>query len=268
MKQFEAERIRALLEVRHPRPVVEEADIDGIRMLVIIGAEVDTVIQFTKSGGAKMPQLATYPEVAESAANADERLARQRTSGRKNTTGEGVEWPYNWKLADAKAAGKIWYAGSPPTRAKIERKNVAPKTQNPLSVTVLSVENMQKVHAEYTSTVPNNYVDTMSRIENALAERNVGDTATAVSEWLKSLNRVFYRFRPAQTQNLRGELESLMSLELKRFLELRHRRIATLDGADKLTVLRLFDHFRPTLGPVGTGKALHVLDAALFPSLG
>ena len=43
MKQSEAVRIPTLLAARQPRPVVEEATIDGIRMLVIVGNEVDTV---------------------------------------------------------------------------------------------------------------------------------------------------------------------------------------------------------------------------------
>jgi hypothetical protein len=112
LKQDEAVRIPTLLAARHPRPVVEEATIEGIHMLVILGNEVDTVIRYNRSGGADMPQLSSYPEVAESAAHADERLAKQRDSGRANTTGEGFHWPRNWKLADAKATGKIWYTRS------------------------------------------------------------------------------------------------------------------------------------------------------------
>src|ERR1700678_858908 len=89
MKQSEAVRIPALLRARQPRPVVEEANIEGTRMLVILGNEVDTVIRYNRNGAADMPQLASYQEVAESAAHADERLAKQRASGRVNTTGEG-----------------------------------------------------------------------------------------------------------------------------------------------------------------------------------
>jgi len=110
MKQSEAIRIPSLLAARWPAPVVEEAVIDGIRMLVILGSEVDTVIEYIRGGGAKMPQLSSYDEVAEDAARADVLLAKQRASGRRNTTGEGVDWPFDWKLARAKAAGKIWYA--------------------------------------------------------------------------------------------------------------------------------------------------------------
>lgn len=110
MKQSEAIRIPALLAARQPRPVVEEATIQGISMLVILGEEVDTVIQYLRGGGVNMPQLSSYKEIAEEAARADKLLARQRASGRRNTTGEGVHWPRIWKLAEAKAAGKIWYA--------------------------------------------------------------------------------------------------------------------------------------------------------------
>ena len=110
MKQSEAIRIPALLAARQPRQTVEEATIQGIRLLVILGDEVDTVIQYLPSGGVNMPQLSSYKEIAEEAARADKLLAKQRASGRRNTTGEGVHWPRNWKLAEAKAAGKIWYA--------------------------------------------------------------------------------------------------------------------------------------------------------------
>ena len=116
MKQSEAARIPSLLAARQPCPTVEEATIEGVRMLVILGKEVDTVIRYSRSGGADMPQLRSYPDVAEAAAHADERLARQRASGRTNMTGEGTDWPRNWKLAAAKAAGKIWYAGRDGTR--------------------------------------------------------------------------------------------------------------------------------------------------------
>jgi len=112
MKQSEAVRIPALLAARRPLPVVEEAVIEGIRMLVILGDKFDAVIQYTRGGGAKMPQLASYDEIAEDAARADSLLVKQRASGRRNTTGEGVHWPTDWKLAKSKASGKIWYANS------------------------------------------------------------------------------------------------------------------------------------------------------------
>jgi hypothetical protein len=126
MKSSEALRIPALLAARRPRQVVEQATVDGSQLLVIVGNEVDTVVRYNRNGGADMPQLSSYPEVAESAAFADERLAKQRASGRKNTTGEGIQWPRNWKLSAAKAAGKIWYVGprsgdpqQPPTVIKL-----------------------------------------------------------------------------------------------------------------------------------------------------
>jgi hypothetical protein len=233
-------------------------------MLVILGDEVDTVIQYQRNGGAKMPQLSTYGDVAESAAHADELLAKQRASGRNNTTGEGVEWPRNWKLVEAKGVGKIWYAG-PRTERKPEAKNVPFEAQKKSPPKLLSVEELLKTHEEYKSTVPNNYIVTRERIEKALAEQNVGKTATAVAEWLKDLNRQYYRFRPDEAGNLREKLEPLIAAELTILLEFRRRRIATLTGEDESTVRRLFGCFRPTLGPVGTGKALHALAPNFFP---
>lgn len=112
MKRSEAIRVPALLAARRPCPVVEDVTIEGTHMLVIIGDEVDTVIKYIRGGGVKMPQLAKYDEVAEEAARADLLLAEQRArqaSGKVYTTGEGHDWPRNWKLADAQAAGRIFY---------------------------------------------------------------------------------------------------------------------------------------------------------------
>jgi hypothetical protein len=115
VRASEAARIAGLLAARLPPVIYEEATIEGVRMLVIIGKDVDSVIRFTRAGSADIPQVSTYPEVAESAVHADEILARQRASGRRNTTGEGNDWPRDWKLDKAKAAGKIWYAEDRPT---------------------------------------------------------------------------------------------------------------------------------------------------------
>jgi hypothetical protein len=106
MKPNEAMRIPALLAARRPRVAFEEATIQGVRMIVIIGDEVDMVIRFNRGGSADMPQLSSYDEKAEEAAYADQRLTRQRGSGRRNTTGEGYDWPRNWKLNKAKAGEK------------------------------------------------------------------------------------------------------------------------------------------------------------------
>ena len=109
MKRNEAVRIPALLAARQPCPVVEDVTIEGTHMLVILGNEVDTVIKYIRGGGVKMPQLTTYDDVAEDAARADVLLAEQRASGKVYTTGEGHDWPYNWKLVNAQAAGQIFY---------------------------------------------------------------------------------------------------------------------------------------------------------------
>lgn len=93
MKASEAVRIPELLAARRPPVTYEEATIEGVRMLVIIGNEVDTVIRFSRGGSADLPQVSTYPDVAESAVCADQKLLRQRASGRRNTTGEGNDWP-------------------------------------------------------------------------------------------------------------------------------------------------------------------------------
>lgn len=109
MNEKEAKRIPALLAARQPRAVWEEVIIEGTRMIVIIGDQVDTVIKYIRGGGVKMPQITTYKEVAESAARANLLLAKERASCCSYTTGEGHDWPRNWKLEKAKTAGKIFY---------------------------------------------------------------------------------------------------------------------------------------------------------------
>jgi len=52
MKASEAARIRGLLADRRPPVIGEEATIEGVRMLVIIGKDVDTVIRFSRGGSA------------------------------------------------------------------------------------------------------------------------------------------------------------------------------------------------------------------------
>jgi len=106
MKASEAARIVGLLAARKPPVAYEEVSIEGVRMLVIIGKDVDTVIRFSNGGSADMPQISSYPDVAEAAAYADERLSRQRASGRRNTTGEGGDWPRDWSWINQKPLTK------------------------------------------------------------------------------------------------------------------------------------------------------------------
>jgi hypothetical protein len=78
MKASETARIPGLLAGRCPPVVYEEATIEDVRMIVIVGNEVDTIIRFSRGGSADMPQISSYPDKAEAAAYADQRLAKQR----------------------------------------------------------------------------------------------------------------------------------------------------------------------------------------------
>jgi hypothetical protein len=264
MRASEAARIAGLLAARLPPVIYEEATIEGVRMLVIIGKDVDSVIRFTRAGSADIPQVSTYPEVAESAVHADEILARQRASGRRNTTGEGNDWPRDWKLDKAKAVGKIWYAEDRPNRLS-SKPTCAATPKVSLSHTTPTVGELRKTHEEYKRTVPNNYANTIHRVEAALSRRNSDELATAVAEWLQDLNRQYYRFRPEEAATLVERLKPILREELSTFLKFRERSIATLTNPDKTEVLRLFDLLRAECGPVGAGKALHVLAPNFFP---
>lgn len=264
MKASEAARIPELLADRQPPVIYEEATIEGVRMLVIIGKDVDTVIRFSRGGSADMPQVSSYPDVAESAVYADQRLSRQRASGRRNTTGEGNDWPRDWKLDKAKAAGKIWYA-EPRTTRLLPKPTCAAPPKVSLSGAAPSVEELRKAHEEYKVTVPNNYAITTQRVAAALSRRNSDELALAVAEWLQDLNRQYYRFRPEEAATLVERLKPILRQELNTFLKFRERSITTLAKSDEVEALRLFGLFRTECGPVGAGKALHVLAPSFFP---
>jgi hypothetical protein len=233
-------------------------------MVVIIGKDVDTVIRFSRGGSADMPQVCSYPDVAESAVYADQRLSKQRASGRRNTTGEGNDWPRGWKLDKARAANKIWYAEPRPTRLPPKPACAAPQKVS-LAHTAPNVSELRAAHEEYKRTVPNSYATTMRRVSAALSSRNSDELATAVADWLRDLNRQYYRFRPEEAATLTQRLKLILREELIAFLNFREHSIATLASSDEAEVLRLFGLFRAECGPVGSGKALHVLAPNFFP---
>lgn len=264
MKASETARIPELLAARRPPVIYEEATIEGVRMIVIINKEVDTVIRFSRGGSADMPQLSSYPDVAESAVYADQRLAKQRASGRRNRTGEGNDWPRDWKLDKAKAAGRIRYAESRPIRLPSKPDSAyVPKVK--LSDKRPSRSDLIKAHEEYVRTVPNSYATTVQRVSEALSRRNSEETAAFVADWLKDLNRQYFRFRPEEAATLVERLKPILKQEIDRFVKFRERSITTLTKADEGEVLRLFGLLRGECGPVGAGKALHVLAPNFFP---
>ena len=93
--EYEARRSQSAFQrqfvASRPAPAVEEAIIEGIRMLVILGDEVDTVIQYAR-GVMNTPQSSFHEQVAEEAARADtqhwpQRLRRNANWRRAKPTG-------------------------------------------------------------------------------------------------------------------------------------------------------------------------------------
>jgi hypothetical protein len=134
-----------------------------------------------------------------------------------------------------------------------------------LSSVTPTVEELRKAHEEYARTVPNKYAISIQRVGRALSNGNSNELAAAVSEWLRELNRQYYRFHPEDAATLAERLKSILRNELSTFLALQDRTIATLAASDGAEVLRLFALFRSECGPVGAGKALHVLSPSFFP---
>jgi hypothetical protein len=113
--------------------------------------------------------------------------------------------------------------------------------------------------------VPNNYATTIQRVAAALSRSNSDELAIAVAEWLQDLNRRYYRFRPQEAAILVERLKPILRQERSTFLNYRERSIEPLAKSDETDVLRLFGLFRTECGPVGAGKALHVLAPNFFP---
>jgi hypothetical protein len=124
---------------------------------------------------------------------------------------------------------------------------------------------LRKTHEEYKRTVPNTYATTIQHVAGALSRRDRDAVATAVAGWLQDLNRQYYRFRPEEAATLVERLKPILREELSTFLKFRERSIATVANSDEAEVLRLFGLFRAECGPVGAGKALHVLAPDIFP---
>jgi len=262
MKASEAARVVGLVAARKPPVVYEELTIEGVRMLVIIGNAVDTVIRFSRGGSADMPQISSYPETAEAAAYADERLAKQRASGRRNTTGEGNDWPRDWKLDKAKAAGKIWYADSRPIRLKSD--NIITASVK-FSVKQPTAEELRSTHQKYVQTVPNSYATAVRRVGAALGSQNTEELASAVADWLQDLNRQYFRFRPDEARTLKGRLLPIVQKNMGALAGFHARSIKSLTPSDKSEFLQLFNMLRAECGPVGAGKALHIFSPHFFP---
>jgi len=129
----------------------------------------------------------------------------------------------------------------------------------------LSVEELRSTHEKYIQTVPNSYVTAVRHVDAALASRNADVLASAVSDWLRDLNRQYFRFRPDEAKTLTGRLLPIVQKNIAELVTLHGRSIKTLAPSDKREILRLFNVLRAECGPVGTGKALHILAPSFFP---
>ena len=161
------------------------------------------------------------------------------------------------------------YGGQSRSYVVSAERAARPLTTNVQKVQLLTAvptgEELRKIHEEYRRTVLNNYATTIPRIDAALSHRNTEELATATAEWLKDLNRQYYRFRPGEAATLTQKLKPILQRELETVLSFCNRSIKTLTKSDEVEVFRLFGLFRTECGPVGAGKALHVLAPKFFP---
>jgi len=130
---------------------------------------------------------------------------------------------------------------------------------------LMNLQDLLQHHQDYTTNVPNRYEQTIERLNKAMPARDTAEVAAAISDWLKSINMQYYRFRPAKLKMLRETLEPVIEQERETLLEYRKRSITTLMVEDRPVISRLFEVFKDKLGPIGAGKALHVLAPKMFP---
>jgi len=166
--------------------------------------------------------------------------------------------------------GRLYPSGSGQRygiRSPTER--TAPPIANPgelqLSTNVPTAEELCRIHEEYRRTVPNNYEAIMPRVAAAFPRRDAEELASATAEWLRNINWQYYRFRPEEAATLAQRLKPILQREPETVLSFRERSIKTLMKSDEVEVLRLFGVFRAECGPVGAGKAAHVLAPMFFP---
>jgi hypothetical protein len=133
------------------------------------------------------------------------------------------------------------------------------------SVNQPTVEGLRSTHEKYVQTVPNSYATAIRRVTTALINRNTEELASAVADWLQDLNRQYFRFRPDEVTTLVGRLLTVLQKNMGSLVKFQARSVKSLTLSDKSEILQLFNVLRAQCGPVGAGKALHVLAPTFFP---
>lgn len=95
-----------------------------------------------------------------------------------------------------------------------------------------------------------------------------GETSLSVAEALAVLlqtwNRMYYRYRPFDSQHF-SDIEHLVSSHRQVLATFRQRSIESFCDEDETLIKRIFKSFEEVLGPVGASKSLHLLAPRFFP---
>jgi len=103
------------------------------------------------------------------------------------------------------------------------------------------------------------------RTQNGIRDGDSSEIADAIAAFLKSWNKVYYRWRPAKARTLVADLQQLITEQLDALGAFFGRSLTELADSDRPPVLRLFSSFEAKLDAVGTAKALNLLVPSFFP---
>lgn len=130
-----------------------------------------------------------------------------------------------------------------------------------------SAEELRAAHEMFMENEPRarDYDNAIAAVVEGIAENSHKKIARSLAGFLKSWNRMYYRFRPLETENLAARIGDLVQPRFCELLAFRKRSILSVTEEDRSPVERTHGAFEEVLHPVGAAKALHLLAPDFFP---
>ena len=131
----------------------------------------------------------------------------------------------------------------------------------------ISLADIKAAHKQFAAIEPRGvfYRAATELVDLALRRAISLTVAEALAVLLQTWNKNFYRFGNTFDEQHFADIERLLQRYKKPLAAYRQQKIEDLDLNDKPKVVKMFQEFETTLGPVGSAKALHLLAPALFP---
>ncbi len=109
------------------------------------------------------------------------------------------------------------------------------------------------------------YIHAVKSVEQGFRDDNFALIARAISDFLKSWNWAYLRFKPKKVLQLESDVQEIIVANRPALNGLRDRSITSVMVADQAAVLHMFREFEKQLGQVGAAKALHLIAPSFFP---